>query len=217
VDLNMVLEQKNNTGTTWRFYAQSEDDSDLNRVLGNGTVNFDTSGRFLSADNTGMTINREGTGALSPQQFTVAFNEPVDSTSALANSTSQLAATQKDGNAIGTLSNFNVSTDGTVVGVFSNGLTRDLGKVVLATFSNQDGLVEVSGNMFGATASSGDAALVIPGNSAGNVIGQALELSNVDLSQEFINLITATTGFSANSRVFTTSDRLIQELLSSLR
>lgn len=218
VDLSLVMESKGASGSVWRFYVQSADDSDLNRVLGNGTVSFDTNGRFISESDTTVTIDRDGTGALSPQQLTIHFNAPAQATSALADATSRIAATQQDGTAIGTLVDFNVSENGIINGVFSNGLLRNLGQVVLAKFVNPDGLIESSGNIFRETASSGSAALVAPGTGgAGRVIGQALELSNVDLSQEFITLITATTGFTANSRVFTTSDRLIQELLSSLR
>ena len=60
--------------------------------------------------------------------------------------------------------------------------------------------------------------MFVPGSGgAGTIVGGALELSNVELSQEFINLISASTGFSANSRVLTTSDRLIQELIAAIR
>ncbi len=218
VDLSMVLESKSDSGTSWRFYAQSEDDSDLNRVLGNGTLNFDTSGRFIAAADTVLTIDRAGTGALTPQTFELEFDTQDQAISALADDDSQLNVTQQDGTPIGTLDDFSVTENGTVVGVFSNGLLRNLGQIVLAKFVNPSGLTEVSSNLFVETASSGSAALVQAGNGGtGRVIGQSLELSNVDLSQEFINLITATTGFSANSRVFTTSDRLIQELLQTLR
>ncbi len=218
VDLNMVLESKSNAGSTWRFYVQSEDDSDLDRVLGNGTLKFDTNGRFLSSTDTTITIDRNGTGALTPQQVTLNFNEPEDTLSALASNQSEIASTQQDGTAIGTLAAFSVTEEGIIRGSFSNGLVRSLGQLVLAQFVNPDGLAEESGNVFAESASSGNATITAPGSGgAGRVIGQALELSNVDLSQEFVNLITATTGFTANSRVFTTSDRLIQELLNSLR
>jgi len=71
--------------------------------------------------------------------------------------------------------------------------------------------------MYDVTASSGDPILGAPGtNGTGRTLGQAQELSNVDLSNEFITLINATTGYSANSRVFSTSDQLIQELLATL-
>ena len=102
--------------------------------------------------------------------------------------------------------------------MFSNGLLRNLGQVVLATFANPNGLNDVGGNLFNVSSNSGNATVAIPGSGrAGRIVGGALELSNVDLSEEFINLITASTGFSANSRVLDTSNRLIQELLVTAR
>jgi flagellar hook protein FlgE len=135
----------------------------------------------------------------------------------LATSQSTLASTGQDGSPIGTLEDYYISEDGIVHGVFSNSLNRDLGQLVLANFVNQDGLVEEAGNLYDVTSASGTPILGAPGtNGTGRTIGQALELSNVDLSQEFITLINATTGYSANSRVFSTSDQLIQELLNTL-
>lgn len=216
MDLNVVLESKSNAGTTWRFYVQSEDDSDLARALGTGTLKFDTNGRFLLSTGTSITMDLDGTGALTPQTIELTFGKD-DSLSALATSQSTIAANSQDGSPIGTLEDYYVSEDGIIHGVFSNSLTRNMGQLVLANFVNQDGLVEEAGNLYATTAASGTPILGAPGtNGTGRTIGQALELSNVDLSQEFITLINATTGYSANSRVFSTSDQLIQELLATL-
>jgi flagellar hook protein FlgE len=218
LDLNLVLESKTSTGTNWRFYAQSQDDSDLSRVLGNGTLSFDTDGQLLSVAGNALTIDRADTGAFTPQQITLRFDEPAGSVSALTDVTSQISARSQDGTPIGTLEDFSVAEDGTIVGVFSNSELRDLGQVVLANFANPGGLMETGTNLYAVTGASGDAAIVAPGTGgAGGVVGGAIELSNVDLSQEFINLITASTGFSANSRVLSTSDRLMQELLATVR
>ncbi|MCE9592240.1 MAG: flagellar hook-basal body complex protein [Planctomycetes bacterium] len=218
LDLSVVLESKDNTGTSWRFYAQSEDDTDVNRVLGNGTLAFDTNGQLISAGNNTVVVDRAGTGAFTPQSISLNFNNPSGALSALTDVTSQIAATSKDGTSIGTLQDFSVSSDGTISGVFSNSEIRTLGRVVVAKFANPAGLIETGNNLYNVSNASGDAAVVAPGTAGtGRIIGGALELSNVDLSQEFINLISASTGFTANSRVLTTSDRLIQELLSTLR
>ncbi|HAI12117.1 MAG TPA: hypothetical protein DCM28_10465 [Phycisphaerales bacterium] len=217
LDLNVVMESKSNAGTTWRFYVQSEDDSDLARALGNGTIKFDTNGRFLLATDTTITMDLEGTGALTPQTIEMTFGEDDNSLSALASTQSTIAATSQDGSPVGTLEDYYFSEDGVIHGIFSNSLTRDLGQLVLANFVNQDGLVEEAGNLYATTAASGTPIIGAPGtNGTGRTVGQALELSNVDLSQEFITLINATTGYSANSRVFSTSDQLIQQLLQTL-
>ena len=102
--------------------------------------------------------------------------------------------------------------------MFSNGLLRNLGRVPLAVFANNNGLEEFGGSLYRPTVNSGIAAVVSPGQGgSGRVIGRSLELSNVELAEEFINLISTSTGFSANSRVLTTSDELIQELLAAVR
>ena len=93
-----------------------------------------------------------------------------------------------------------------------------MGRVVLATFTNPLGLVEKGSNLFTTSANSGSASISTPlSGGAGRTIGGALELSNVDLSQEFINLVIFSTGFSASSRVLTTSNQLIQDLLATIR
>lgn len=218
IDVAMVLEDKTNTGTTWRYYAQSDNDTDLDRVLGSGVLEFDTNGAIISTSQDTFTIDHDNTGAFSPQQIKLTFDAPVGSLSALADRTSQLAALDKDGSPIGTLQSFSVSDDGTIVGVFSNSLLRDLGRIVLGQFVNPVGLLEEGANLFSASANSGIPTILQPGQGgSGRIIGGALELSNAELSNEFISLINASTGFSASSRVLTTSDRLMQELLATLR
>lgn len=218
IEISMVLENKTNAGTTWRYYAQSNDDTDLDRVLGNGQLNFDINGKLVGVTNPSFTIDRTNTGALTPQQITLGFSGQYGSLSGLTDTSSQMTALSQDGSPIGTLQSFNVKDDGTISGVFSNSLIRDLGQIVLAKFTNPVGLVEAGGNLFDDTANSGIAAIVQPGSGGtGRIVGGALELSNTELSNEFINLINASTGFTASSRILTTSDRLIQELLATVR
>jgi flagellar hook protein FlgE len=218
VDLSVVLEEKSSTGTTWRFYAQSEDDSDLDRAVSTGVLTFDTDGKLLSVTDGSITIDRAGTGAFSPQSVSLGFSDQFGSVSALADVRSQVSAISQDGSPIGTLEDFSVGEDGTITGVFSNSLLRTLGRIPVAMFANNNGLEEMGSNLFRATVNSGIATVVSPGSGgSGRVVGRALELSNVELADEFVNLISASTGFSAASRVVTTSDRLIQELLNTVR
>lgn len=218
IDLNVVLESKDNGGTNWRFYAQSNDDSDLDRVLGNGTLQFDTNGRLLLVQNGDVIVDREGTGADGPQSISIGFESDAGRLSALGSVTSQLQQLNQNGSPIGTLEDYTVGEDGLITGIFSNSLLRNLGQVVLANFSNPQGLIEVGSSLFNVTPNSGTPQILIPGTGGtGRTVGGALELSNIELAQEFVNLISASTGFSANSRVLTTSDQLIQELLSAVR
>jgi flagellar hook protein FlgE len=222
IDMITVLEDKNSTGTEWNFYIHSDDDSDLNKFLSRGSLSFDTNGQFTLAQGGSFVIDRTNSGALDPQNITLQFTDPngtLGSLTALSGlDTSQVNSLQQDGTPIGTLEDFSISEDGTITGVFSNSLLRDLGQLPLAMFSNTAGLSEVGGNMYQNASNSGSPQIVAGGTGgSGRVIGRALELSNVDLAQEFISLISAQTGFSANSRIISTSDQMIQELLATIR
>jgi flagellar hook protein FlgE len=124
----------------------------------------------------------------------------------------------QDGMAIGTLQGIKVSSDGTVTGQFSNGLTRVMAQVATATFANPAGLVRIGDSNFSSSVASGLALVGAPGTSSrGNLSAGALEMSNVDLAQEFTNMIIAERGFQANSKVITTSDDMLNDLVSIKR
>ncbi|GAA0483315.1 flagellar hook protein FlgE [Paractinoplanes deccanensis] len=125
-----------------------------------------------------------------------------------------------NGNAAGTLASlsYTVSDTGQIIGAFSNGQKKILGQVALATFKNVNGLEKTGDSMYRSTVNSGLAQVGTPTSSGlGQVISGAVEMSNVDLAQEFTNLVIAQRGFQANSRVITTSDELLQELVSMKR
>ena len=160
-----------------------------------------------------ITVSRAGTGA--DQNVDIALN--FEKVTALASSDSTLFA-QQDGIKIGSLVGFEVGGNGIITGTFDNGLTSVLGQVATATFDNPQGLNDHGSNLYAVGSNSGEPRIGGPlEGQAGGVRSGALELSNVDLSNEFINLIIASTGFSAASRVITTSDQLMQELLNTAR
>ena len=129
-----------------------------------------------------------------------------------------VAVTDQNGREAGTLQGFTLSKDGTLVGQFSNGESLALGRIALATFTNPGGLEKAGASGYRATANSGGAALGIPGSpGVGSLSSGTLEMSNVDLSQEFTNLIVAQRGFQANARIITTSDEVLQELTNLKR
>jgi flagellar hook protein FlgE len=129
-----------------------------------------------------------------------------------------LAALEQDGTGIGSLQSFSISPDGTVIGVFSNGMNQPVGQIALANFANPGGLEKVGGSTYRPTVNSG---LVQTGTAGtggrGMLSGGTLEMSNVDLAQEFTNLIVAQRGFQANSRVISASDELLQDLVNLKR
>lgn len=216
VDVVAVLESQSTSGNTWRFYASSKDDTDLSRVLGNGTLTFGTDAVLKSVTGNQLRIPRDNTGAVSPLGVTLDFS----SVSGFANlgPVSTLYTGQQDGYAAGSLNSFSIGNDGKITGSFSNGQTRTLGQLVVATFTNPEGLVAETKNNYAVGPNSGVAVITTPQTlGAGKILSGSLELSNVDLSKEFIGLITASTGFSAASRVISTSNDLLNQLLQVAR
>jgi flagellar hook protein FlgE len=125
------------------------------------------------------------------------------------------AALSQDGSAVGSVVGFSVSQEGLVTGVFSNGRSQPLGQVALATFANPVGLEKAGNSLYTATVNSGAAQVGVAGQGGrGTLSGGTLEMSNVDLAAEFTNLIVAERGFQANSRVITTSDQILQDLVN---
>ncbi|MFB6610614.1 flagellar hook protein FlgE [Agromyces sp. NPDC056379] len=124
----------------------------------------------------------------------------------------------QDGRAAGTLDAYSIGPDGTVTGTFSNGATEAVGRIALANFVNPGGLEKAGNSTYRATANTGGAEIGAAGDAGyGALASGYLEMSNVDLSQEFTNLIIAQRGFQANARIITTSDEVLQELTNLKR
>lgn len=129
-----------------------------------------------------------------------------------------LAILDQNGSAAGSLQTFSVSQEGLIVGTYSNGRTRAIGQLALAFFANPEGLEKAGGSNFRMTVNSGLPQMGQPGQAGRGLISTGtLEMSNVDLASEFTNLIVAQRGFQANSRVVTTSDELLQEVVNLKR
>lgn len=122
-----------------------------------------------------------------------------------------------DGNTQGALESFNIGSSGEINGVFSNGLVLTLGQLALAKFSNPSGLSKIGNNTLQESVNSGVANINVAGEGRGSIAAGALEMSNVDLSEEFTEMITAQRGFQANTRIITTSDEILQELVNLKR
>ena len=125
----------------------------------------------------------------------------------------------KDGNAPGTLNGISIGTDGTIIGRYSNGQVRALAKIPVAYFKNPAGMEKVGENLYVPTANSGEFNGTGDDITAkgGSILGGVLEMSNVDLSNEFVEMITTQRGFQANSRIISTSDEMLQELVNLKR
>ncbi|UUT36060.1 flagellar hook protein FlgE [Microbacterium elymi] len=124
----------------------------------------------------------------------------------------------QNGEPAGTLLSYALSDDGSLIGTFSNGETQVLARVALATFTNPGGLEKTGSSQYVPSVNSGQPTLGTAGaDGMGKIVSGALEMSNVDLSQEFTNLIVAQRGFQANARIITTSDEVLQELTNLKR
>ncbi len=132
--------------------------------------------------------------------------------------TSTVQATGQNGFALGTLQSFTLGNDGTITGVYSNGLRQALGQLALASFNNPSGLEKAGSSSFRVGDNSGAAMVGLAGVAGRGVLNSgALEMSNVDLAEEFTGLIVAQRGFQANSRVITSSDEILQDLVNLKR
>ncbi len=217
VRVTAALESRTDEETIYRWYADSPENSTqggTDIAVGTGLLRFDGNGNFVSASNSRIAINRQGIPSVSPLQFDMDFGL----VSGLATQDATLAATRQDGSEPGVLNSFVIGEDGTIRGVFSNGVTRDLGQLQLARFANPVGLEARGLNMFAKGINTGLPVQGGPGeNGIGSVIGGALELSNTDIGQDLVELVLASTQYRGNSRVITTSQQLLDELLNLRR
>ncbi|MDD4503228.1 MAG: flagellar hook protein FlgE [Clostridiaceae bacterium] len=131
---------------------------------------------------------------------------------------SNAAVTSSDGYPQGSLDTFSIGPTGEISGIFTNGMSKIIGQVALAVFKNPAGLEKTAENMFQVTPNSGDPITGLPGSSGlGSINSGTLEMSNVDISNEFAEMISTQRGFQANSRIITTSDEMLQELVNLKR
>ncbi|ADU51098.1 flagellar hook-basal body protein [Thermaerobacter marianensis DSM 12885] len=187
---------------------QAEDAANPGTSLGQGTLTFGNSG-LLTAGNTG-TVSFTPTGAAT-------INLQVDFSGLTQYAAPSTLEGTADGYPAGELTSFAIDTSGTITGTFSNGTTQPIAQVALASFANPAGLLR-DGNLYWESNNSGVARIGVAGTGGrGALTPGALEMSNVDLSREFVDMIVTQRGFQANSRVITTSDEMLQELVNLKR
>jgi flagellar hook protein FlgE len=134
------------------------------------------------------------------------------------NGVESVSVKESNGAAAGSLQQFQIAPNGTVIGIYSNGVKRNEGQIALANFNNPGGLERLGDTTFRSSPNSGLAQVGVAGTGGRGVLQSGtLEMSNVDLGMEFTNLIIAQRGFSANSRVITSSDEMLQELVNIKR
>ncbi|WP_396201464.1 flagellar hook protein FlgE [Gemmatimonas sp.] len=180
-----------------------------------GTFTFDSAG--IMNTNISAAINFAVPGA-NPVQLNLKLNGGVSGLTQFASTASTAVLRDQNGYTAGTLQNFSIDRFGLITGFFTNGTTSSLARIVLADFNNPSGMLRIGDNMYQESANSGGAVLgfALEGSQSQLTSG-ALEMSNVDLAQEFTNMIVAQRGFQANGKVVSTSDEMLQELMNIKR
>ncbi len=192
--------------STWNLSVTKEGDPSTS--YGTATVEF-PDGKNPKVNGAGSTL------ALTVPWGTVSVD--MSQVTAFAAGT-PIATTDQDGYGSGSLQSFALMEDGTISGLYTNGERRAVGKLALATFDNPSGLVNMGNTSYARGDNSGVALIGTAGKgSLGTLTSGALEMSNVDLAEEFTGLIIAQRGFQANSRVITASDELLQDLVNLKR
>ncbi len=207
------------TGTnTWDWKADGTGmditKAGITEVQGTHPITFNSDG---SVDTTGFTppeITFTPNSGAAAVDITLDVGTGLSGLSQLAGSNNAVMRSQ-NGNASGNLQNFTIDSSGAVVGSFTNGMTQVLGQLVLADFNNPAGLVRTGDDMYNTSANSGSPVLGYSGEGTTSSIASGnLEMSNVDLAQEFTDMIVAQRGFQANGKVITASDQMLQDLVN---
>lgn len=210
--MKVEFTKSSTTSGAWDWVATCADGT----MGAGGTINFDTNGKITSGGNPTETLtlaNPNGANA------TLNLNLDFSSMTSLAgDGQSSVSPTNQNGLPLGTLNSYTISSNGTISGTFSNGMTQAIAQIAVANFTNTGGLSKVSGNYFEQSANSGLAQTGVAGiGGKGTISSGYLEMSNVDLSTEFTNMIVAERGFQANSKIVTVSDEMLDNLISMKR
>ncbi len=213
--------------TTYQANLTAIYDENHNRIEGgvpenmNVALNYDpATGKFVSANgaaNGQVEVTFQGDAAAAGT-VTIDFSGTTNYAPLNGATSSSLETHRGDiegnfeGYPEGMMKSFAIGQDGTITRYYSNGQTRFAGKIVVAEFANVTGLAKEGENLYSATGNSGDAQLMFVTDDGGYMTSGTLEMSNVDLSTEFTDMITTQRGFQANSRVITVTDTLLDEL-----
>lgn len=205
----------------WAWHASVPSTSTIDNAAVHvvGTIGFNPDGTLdpanISPNNPQLTFAPKGGGdvAVIDLDFGAGFGGVTQTSSS-----SVVSALTQNGAPSASLSNINIDQYGNIVGIFSNGNSRPLAQLMVATFANLNGLISEGDNMYSAYANSGDPRIGSFGEETSTTVQSgALEQSNVDLSEEFTRMIVSQRGFQANARVITTADNLLQEITNLIR
>jgi flagellar hook protein FlgE len=191
--------------------------------MAKGKLTFDASGKLQQEviESSAFNFNK---GAAPGQNIVFNFGESIteggDGFKAVTQygSRSSISRHTQDGSSAATLSSLSFNDDGVLSASYDNGSQRDIAQIAIAKFENAEGMFKMGKNLFKETRKSGQAAVGNPGQDGrGEVLSKSIELSNVDIADEFINLMNAQRNFQANTKTITTADQMLQEVLNIKR
>ncbi len=212
-----VYFRKDAAPNTWNWYYTTQDANGVD--IGNTADGAGAQGQ-ITFDNQGNKTAPIGPLAL-PQINWDNGSDPsdiaLDFNTTQFNSASVVISQDQDGFGAGDLTSIDINEDGIVVASYSNGEQINIAQLTLAKFQNPGGLELAGSNMYLANASTGAPRIGLPGPELGKIFTNSLEQSNVDMGTEFVRLITTQRGFQANSKIITTVDELLNELINLKR
>ena len=193
--------------------GSNEDDSDEddnNKIT--GTIIFGGDGKVVEVTGNTFDINFNN-----DTEKITGFNLDLSAVTQMAGDNT-LDGLYADGYAMGSLESFSIDNAGVITGSYSNGLTKAIGQIAVANFSNAGGLTRVGDTLFAESQNSGIAQIGAAGTAGrGKISAGTLEMSNVDLAEQFTDMITTQRGFQANSRIISTTDEMLQDLVNLKR
>ena len=214
---------------TWEYHIAADGKDveggkpDTMYEMASGTLIFNDKGQ-LEEEKEGKNSFNFNKGAAKDQKITFNFGASLKEggngldASTQYGSNSAVARHTQDGSSAATLTSLSFNDKGILTASYDNGETRDVAQIAVAKFENNEGLFKIGKNLFKESKSSGQAALGKPGESGrGEVLSKSIELSNVDIANEFVNLMTAQRNFQANAKTLTTADQMLQEVLQIKR
>ncbi|WP_127716600.1 flagellar hook protein FlgE [Halobacteriovorax sp. HLS] len=191
--------------------------------MAQGNVVFNNKGQ-LQEEVVGSNSFNFNKGAAPDQQIKFNFGESIVEggegigASTQYGSNSAVSRHTQDGYSAATLASMSFNDEGILTAVYDNGESRDISQIAVAKFENNESLFKVGRNLFKESRKSGQAAMGKPGESGrGEVLSKSLELSNVDIANEFVGLMTAQRNFQANAKTLTTADQMLQDVLNIKR
>jgi flagellar hook protein FlgE len=222
LDVSFIKTGANTWAYEVSYQGSAANISPATNPIASGTMTFNADGTLANASSTAnpatgnvaLTIPFAASSGLNPQAISINMGT-VGSSNGITqyDSPSTLTNSSVDGAAYGSLTGVTIGTGGIVTAQYSNGLSRSVYQLPLATFANPDGLNAVSGNAYQASQTSGTATINdANSNGSGTIQSSSLESSTVDLATEFTNLITTQRAYSAASRIVTTADTMLQTL-----